>query len=271
MDHMPPGATRPPPYVLVWVSPRRRSILRVVLLVLLVAAGALAARLTPLGEELERLARAIGDQARAPWAPPAFVLLYAAALAVGIPGTVLTLVGGVAFGAALGLGLNLLGALLGATAAFYEGRTLARDAVRRLFGHHLAKLPDLSSPRTAFVTFLRLRLIPLVPFNALNFAAGLTATRWWPYLAGTALGIIPSTVAYTVFAAALAGGGARRAGAVWWIAAILGAAFLAGALPSLLKWRHGRRQGRGRGGVLPRPARSHLPDARDAGREGALP
>lgn len=241
------------------------------MLVVLVTAGALAARFTSLGAELERLAQAIGAEARAPWAPPAFVLLYAAALAVGITGTVLTLVGGVAFGAALGLGLNLAGALLGATAAFYEGRHLARDAVRRLFGHHLAKLPDLASPRASFVTFLRLRLIPLVPFNALNFAAGLTATRWWPYAASTALGIVPSTVAYTVFAAALAGGGARRDGALGWVAAILGAAFLAGVLPSLLKWRHGRREGRRGGDVLPRAARSDLPGARGARREGALP
>lgn len=258
------------------MSPRRRAIVRISLLVVLVLAGALLARLTPLGAELEALARWIGEQARAPWAPAAFVGLYAAALAVGIPGTVLTVIGGVAFGVGLGLALNLAGALLGATAAFYEGRFLARDAVRRLFGAHLARLPDLSPPRVAFLAFLRLRLIPLVPFNALNFAAGLTRTRWWPYAAGTALGIIPSTVAYTVFAAALAAGGASRAGAVGWVAAILGAAFLAGVLPSLLKWLHerhqeGRGHGRRRGGVLPGPAGSHLPGAGVARREGALP
>jgi uncharacterized membrane protein YdjX (TVP38/TMEM64 family) len=253
------------------VCSRRRSILRVTLLVVLVAAGALLARFTPLGAELERLARAIGAQAQAPWAPPAFVLLYTAALAVGVPGTVLTIVGGVAFGVWLGLVLNLTGAILGASAAFFEGRYLARDAVQRLFGHHLTRLPDLASPRRAFFAFLRLRLIPLVPFNALNFAAGLTRARWLPYVAGTALGIVPSTVAYTVFAAALAGGGAARTGAAGWVAAILGVAFLAAVLPTLIKWLHERRALRSRGSVLPRPAGSNLPRPRDARREGALP
>jgi uncharacterized membrane protein YdjX (TVP38/TMEM64 family) len=213
---------------------RRRLILRVALFAALVLGGALAARFTPLGAELERAARWLAERAEAPWAAPAYVLLYAAAIAVGAPGTLMTLVGGAAFGLAHGLAINLTGATLGAALAFLEGRTLARHAVERLFGHHLAKLPDLSTDRAAFVAFLRLRLIPLVPFNALNFAAGLTRARLLPYLAGTLLGIVPSTTAFTWFADELLRGGTNAAGRV---AMILGLACLAALIPSVLARR----------------------------------
>jgi uncharacterized membrane protein YdjX (TVP38/TMEM64 family) len=216
------------------VSSRRKSILRIALLGAIVAGGVLLVRFTPLGGHLERLARALAAQAEAPWAAPAFVVLYGAAIAMGAPGTLLTVIGGVAFGVARGLPVNFSGALLGAAAAFLIGRFVAHDAAQRLFGHHLARLPDLASPRVAFLAFLRLRLIPLVPFNGLNFAAGLTRARLLPYLAGTALGIVPSTTAYTWFAAELARGGENAAAAAASIALVLALAFAGAVLPTAI-------------------------------------
>jgi uncharacterized membrane protein YdjX (TVP38/TMEM64 family) len=246
----------------------RRPVLRVVLLCALVVGGVLVARLTPVGDEVHRLAARLAAEARRPWAAPAYVAFYGAALAVGLPGTVLTLIGGAAFGAALGLGaaiaVNLAGALLGATLAFLEGRYLARDAVRALFGHHLERLSDLSRPRRAIWAFFRLRMIPLVPFNGLNFAAGLTETRLGPYLVGTLLGIIPSTTVYTMFAAELG-----RGDAAWWILLSLVAFGLVGLAPTLWQLAQRRvkspdgshRAGRGpfSGAAGPR-----LPGSRDA-------
>jgi len=215
---------------------------RVGLLVAFLVGGFLLVRLTPLGDELAAAARAIAARAEAPWAAPGFAALYAGAIALGAPGTLLTVIGGVAFGFARGLAVNFAGALLGATAAFLIGRFVARDAAQRLFGLHLQRLPDLASPRVAFFAFLRLRLIPLVPFNGLNFAAGLTRTRLLPYLAGTALGIVPSTVAYTWFAAELARGGADRTRAMGSLVMVLGLACAAAILPSLIaRLRRGAR------------------------------
>jgi uncharacterized membrane protein YdjX (TVP38/TMEM64 family) len=50
---------------------------------------------------------------------------------------------------------------------------------------------------------LILRLIPLVPFNALNFGSGLTAMRWRDYALATVIGIVPGTLVYVFFADAL--------------------------------------------------------------------
>jgi uncharacterized membrane protein YdjX (TVP38/TMEM64 family) len=216
---------------------RRRLMIRIALLVALLAGGAIAVRFTPAGDWLEGLARDLAARARAPWAAPAYVVLYAAAIALGAPGTLMTLIGAAAFGVGRGLVVNLAGATIGATLAFLEGRTIARHAVERLFGHHLAKLPDLSSPRAAFFAFLRLRLIPLVPFNALSFAAGLTRARLLPYVAGTFVGILPSTAAYTWFAAELLRGEAGDAAGR--IVMILGLACLAAVIPTVIARRGG--------------------------------
>jgi uncharacterized membrane protein YdjX (TVP38/TMEM64 family) len=235
---------------------------RVGLLVAFLVGGFLLVRLTPLGAELEAAAHTIAARAEAPWAPPAFALLYAGAIALGAPGTLLTVIGGVAFGFARGLAVNFAGALLGATAAFFIGRFVARDAVLRLFGKHLARLPDLASGRAAFFAFLRLRLIPLVPFNGLNFAAGVTRAKLLPYLAGTALGIVPSTVAYTWFAAELApgGSGADRARAMGSLALVLALACAAAILPSVVGSR-----------PWSRPSSSAPPGGSTGSRTGSAP
>jgi uncharacterized membrane protein YdjX (TVP38/TMEM64 family) len=175
--------------------------------------------------------------------------LYALAVAMAIPGTILTIVGGVAFGPVLGFALNLSGALLGCMLAFFEGRYLARDPARSLFGNLLRRLPDFSSAGQTVRVFFQLRMLAFVPFNGLNFAAGLTEARLAPFLAGTALGIIPSTAAYTYFAAELARGGDTAEGAAWHVALLLVAFGVVAIAPTLwqlarrrVKSRHGSRE-----------------------------
>lgn len=146
------------------------------------------------------------------WAAPAFVALYAVVATLGLPGTPLTLAGGALFGFAAGTGLNWLGATIGATGAFLLARALGSGAVRALLGKRADAL-DRVVGDGAFASLLRLRLIPVVPFNALNFGAGLAGVRPGAYIASTALGIIPGTAVYTYFADALISGveGARQA------------------------------------------------------------
>lgn len=158
----------------------------------------------------------IGDIVRAArgiaWVAPVFVLLYASVASLGLPGTPLTLAGGALFGFAGGTLLNWTGATLGAAGAFLVARVLGRDSLRGLLGQRVATLDRLTGDG-AFLTLLRLRLIPIVPFNALNFGAGLAGVKFRPYLAATAIGILPGTAVYTYFADALLSGveGARSA------------------------------------------------------------
>lgn len=182
------------------------SAIRLALLVFLVAGVAVLARWTVVGEWVQAAAATLTALADRTWAAPAYFGLYAVALGLGFPGSALTLLGGAAFGMWPGLLVNFLGALAGASLAFYEARLLGRDVVVRLAGRRLARLEGLASPRAAFLTFARLRLIPLVPFNGVNFAAGLTTAPFPAYLGGTAIGIVPSTLLWTYFADAIVHG-----------------------------------------------------------------
>ena len=155
--------------------------------------------------DLGALADAVRGARELPGAAPLFVLIYTGATAFGLPGSVLTLAGGAMFGVALGTLLNWIGATLGATLAYLLARALGEDAVRGILGKHAGALDKLAGAQ-GFLTLLRLRLIPIVPFNALNFGAGLPGVKPRSYTAATALGIIPGTAVYTYLADALLAG-----------------------------------------------------------------
>ncbi|MGA7764257.1 MAG: TVP38/TMEM64 family protein [Candidatus Binataceae bacterium] len=125
---------------------------------------------------LETALRAMGR-----WAPPAFIALYAAATVLFVPGSVLTLAGGALFGPLWGTLWNLIGAVLGATLAFVAARYVAADFVARRAGPRLKALVEgVEAEGWRFVAFVR--LVPLFPFNLLNYALGLTRIRLGEYL-----------------------------------------------------------------------------------------
>lgn len=183
---------------------RTRPLARLALLVLVVLAGTLLVRLTPAGAYFTRegVAGAIRLLRGSTWAPVIYVLVYTGATALAVPGSVLTLAGGAVFGVLWGSVYTTIGANLGASLAFLLARRLGRQGIERLLGPRLAGL-DRATVQHGFLALLALRLIPLVPFNALNFGAGLTALRWRSYALATLVGILPGTVVYTFFADAL--------------------------------------------------------------------
>ncbi len=186
-----------------------RAGLRLGGLALLLIGGILLLRLTPAGDLFSREgALGVIDYLRSSsWAPVLFVILYAAAVALAMPGTILTLTGGAVFGFWGGFLLNSIGANLGANLAFLLSRSLGRGGIRRLLRgdnlqRHMRRL-DTVTERHGFQGLLILRLIPAVPFNVLNFGPGLTAMPWKAYAGATVVGIIPGTAVYTLFADAL--------------------------------------------------------------------
>ena len=216
---------------------RGGALLKLTALVLLVAGGIALARLTPLGEFLSRegIDRGIALVRGSPWAPLIFVAAYTTAMALALPGSVLTLAGGALFGFWWGVLFNTLGANLGANTAFLLARWLGRDGVERLAGDRLEKL-DRATREYGFKSLLTLRLIPVMPFNALNFGSGLTAMSWGTYAAATAIGIFPGTVVYTMFADALLEG-SREASREAFIRMIVAGALLVflSFLPTIVK------------------------------------
>ena len=188
-------------------SGRAGAFLKLAVLVLLLAGGYLAATRTPLGSYLTRegIGEAIALLRGNPWAPLIFMATYATATALAVPGTILTLAGGALFGFYWGTFFNFVAANIGANAAFVLARTLGGDGVRRLMGDDSAALQKLDDVvgKHGFQGLLTLRLIPLVPFNALNFGSGLMSLKWRTYATATLIGILPGTAVYTFFADSL--------------------------------------------------------------------
>lgn len=181
------------------------------------------------------LARAV--HAAGPWAPLAFMALYAVATVALVPGSVLTLAGGVLFGPLAGTLYNLTGATLGATGAFLASRHLAADWVRRRVGGRAEQIVQgVEREDWRFVAFVR--LVPLIPFNLLNYALGLTRIRVSRYIIASYLAMLPGTLAYTYLGYAGREAATGRADLVR--KALLALALLAAAalLPRLVRrWR----------------------------------
>jgi uncharacterized membrane protein YdjX (TVP38/TMEM64 family) len=132
-----------------------------------------------------------------------YVLVYTVAVALSFPGaTILTLAGGLLFGATVGASLTVIGATAGATILFLIARSAAGDVLRRRAGPFLARLSEGFS-RNAFNYLLFLRLVPAFPFWVVNLAPALLGMRLLPYVIATGVGIIPGTFVFAAFGASL--------------------------------------------------------------------
>src|SRR5512146_233450 len=105
------------------------------------------------------------------WGPVVYMLLYAVGPSFLVPGAVMTIAGGLAFGARWGAVYSLVGADAGALIAFAAGRFLGRSFVQRVVGARFEKLLA-QIGRHGFQIIFYLRLVPLIPYNALNLLAG---------------------------------------------------------------------------------------------------
>ncbi|NOR40019.1 MAG: sulfurtransferase [Gammaproteobacteria bacterium] len=129
-------------------------------------------------------------------APLVFMLVYALGAVLFLPGTVLTLAGGALFGPVLGTFYNLTGATIGAALAFLVSRYVASDWVADKTGGRLKQLINgVEAEGWRFVAFVR--LVPLFPFNLLNYALGLTRIRFSHYVLATYICMLPAAFAYT--------------------------------------------------------------------------
>ncbi len=163
----------------------------------LVAAAALIAALLllPVNLWLLALVERIRDMG---WLGAAlFVLAYVAATLFLLPGSLLTLGAGFAYGPVYGTLLVMVASNLGASAAFLLGRTVLRERVsRRIAQDARFSAVDTAVGAQGFRVVLLLRLSPLFPFNLLNYALGLTRVRLRDYVLASVLGMFPGTLLY---------------------------------------------------------------------------
>jgi uncharacterized membrane protein YdjX (TVP38/TMEM64 family) len=127
-----------------------------------------------------------------------FIAIYTALTVIGVPGTVLTIVGGSLFGIWYGTIISVISATFGALFAFWTARYLFRDLAQR----KLSQSKRLTKYQTAvlkqpFFFVLTTRLIPISPYNLVNYLFGLTSINWFDYTLATFIGVIPGSFAYT--------------------------------------------------------------------------
>lgn len=130
------------------------------------------------------------------WAPVIFMLIYFFAPSLFLPGSLLTLAGGALFGPVWGSIYSLVAATAGATLAFLIARYLASDwAKKKSHGKLQPLMKGIEDEGWRFVAFVR--LVPLFPFNFLNYALGLTNIKLSHYIWATFVFMAPGAIAYT--------------------------------------------------------------------------
>ncbi len=179
------------------------------------------------------------------WGQAAFVGLYALACVLFLPGSVLTLGAGAAFGLGRGFVLVSIASTLGASLSFLTGRFLLRDWVAR----KLKSVPAFDAISAAVGTegwkvVLLTRLSPVLPFNLLNYAYGLTSVSFGEYVLASWIGMMPGTFLYVYLGsaageAARAGAGAKTRSPLEWT--LFGVGLAATALAAWLVGRTAKR------------------------------
>ena len=207
-----------------------KKILRISILLLL-AAGIVTAIIYRDQFDASALESWVKDAGSA--GPIVFMLIYIIGTVFFLPGAVLTLAGGALFGPVLGTFYNLTAATIGAMISFIAARYLAHDWVEKKAGGRMKQLKQgVEGEGWKFVAFVR--LVPLFPFNVLNYALGLTRIKFSHYSMATYIFMLPGAVAYTylgyVGREAVAGGD----GLIQKIMLALALLAIVGFLPSLI-------------------------------------
>jgi uncharacterized membrane protein YdjX (TVP38/TMEM64 family) len=192
MSESPPQASRPRSLI--------RRLAPLIVVVLLAAAAYIAIGRGISLEELVRHRGTIGAfvSAHRLLAVLAYIALYITAVALSLPGGIfLTVAGGFLFGLAVGASAAVIGATLGATIIFLVARTALGEPLLRRAGPRATQLAQ-GFRDDAFSYLLFLRLVPAFPFFLVNLVPAFAGVRLGPFVAATALGIIPGAVVYAL-------------------------------------------------------------------------
>lgn len=103
---------------------------------------------------------------------------------------------GFIFGVAWGIVITLVGALLGATVAFYMARLIARDYFSRRLSRYMPQVEEMSQKSGAKVVFLA-RLVPILPSSVISYAAGLSKVSFIGFFVASVFGKLPEIIIYT--------------------------------------------------------------------------
>ncbi|MDQ0427283.1 putative membrane protein YdjX (TVP38/TMEM64 family) [Planomicrobium stackebrandtii] len=140
-----------------------------------------------------------------PWSPVIYILIYTVRPLIFFPASVLSIAGGLAFGAWLGTLYTIIGATLGALLSFYVAKTLGKSLVRKKWTGNAAKIQS-QMEQNGFLYVLLFRLIPVINFDLISYTAALAKVRFSSFALATLIGIIPGTFAYNFLGSSFVSG-----------------------------------------------------------------
>lgn len=172
-----------------------KSLVKLLLLAAFLGGAFYFLRFTPTGRAItpESVLETIEGYGQA--APLIYIGIYIVGTVALLPGTALSFAGAVLFGAYRGTLYTWIGAVIGATLAYQIARLLGREFVDELLGGRLDSF-ERRIRENGFRGLLVIRLLPIFPFNGVNFGSGLTSIRLVDYVLATAIGILPGTFVY---------------------------------------------------------------------------
>lgn len=169
------------------------------------------------------------------WAPIIYIVLYTVGTILILPSTPLNLSGGALFGVWMGTLWTTVAAILAAVVAFAFTRTIGREFIAQKLAGRWEAI-DAEMRQGGLFYMFAIRLLPIIPYGIVNFAAGLTSIRFRDYFIGTMLGTVPGILPFVMMGSGLT---ALSSGNVY---PLVFALALIGALVGVATWYRRRRQ-----------------------------
>lgn len=139
------------------------------------------------------------------WAPLIYIIVYTVRPLVFFPASVLSIAGGLAFGAWMGTVYTIIGATLGAMLSFYVAKTLGKSFVKKEWTGNAGKI-QAQMEENGFLYVLLFRFIPVINFDLISYMAAIAKVRFTSFTLATFIGIIPGTFAYNFLGSSFVSG-----------------------------------------------------------------
>lgn len=182
---------------------KKSSLLKLIIFILFITGAIFTVKLTGATRYLEQETLRTLIQSYGALAPVIYMLVYTVAPSLFLPGLPITIVGGILFGPFWGVVYTITSATLGACVAFLISRYLARGWIEGKLASPKWQRLDKGVEKHGWKVVAFTRLIPLFPFNLLNYAFGLTKIKFFHYAATTFICMLPACIAFIVFSSSL--------------------------------------------------------------------
>ena len=139
------------------------------------------------------------------WSPVIYIIVYTIRPLVFFPASVLSIAGGLAFGAWMGTVYTIIGATLGAMLSFYVAKTVGKSFVKKEWTGNAGKIQS-QMEQNGFLYVLLFRLIPVINFDLISYMAAIAKVRFTSFALATFIGIIPGTFAYNFLGSSFVSG-----------------------------------------------------------------